>query len=88
MTVFRLGCCHESGVCSRIFSRPICFIMASFWTMFHTVLEGTALGMYSQSTRGSELFFLQVVIFCFDFLHMLFLENDGKNSEQCFAINL
>ena len=47
--------------CGRIFSRPICFIMASIWSTFHTVLEGTTLGMYCQSTRGPELFFLQVV---------------------------
>ena len=47
--------------CSRIFSRPICFVMALFLTAFRTVLEVTILGMYSQSTRGPELFFLQVV---------------------------
>ena len=45
----------------RTFSWPICFIVASFWTTFHTVLEGTTLEMYSQSTRGPKLFFLQVV---------------------------
>ena len=44
-----------------IFSRPICFVMALFWTTSHTVLEGTTFRMYSQSTRGPELFFLQVV---------------------------
>ena len=47
--------------CGGIFSWPICFVMASFWIMFHTVLEGTTLGMYSHSTTGPELFFLQVV---------------------------
>ena len=48
--------------CGHIFSNlPICLVMASFWASFHTVLEGTTLGMYSQSTRGPELFFLQVV---------------------------
>ena len=43
--------------CGRIFSRPICFVMA----LFHTVLEGTTFGMYSQSTRGPELLLLKVV---------------------------
>ena len=55
--------------CDRIFLRPMCFEVTSFWTTFHTVLEGTTLGMDSQSTRGPELFFLQVVnFFCFVFL--------------------
>ena len=46
--------------CGRIFLQPMCFVMASFLNMFRTVLEGTMLGMYSQS-RGPELFFLQAV---------------------------
>ena len=45
----------------HIFLWPICFIMTSFWITFHTVLEETSLRMYSQSTRGPELFFLQVL---------------------------
>ena len=47
--------------CRCIFLQPICCMIALFWTTFHKVLEGTTLGMYSQSTRGPELFFLQVV---------------------------
>ena len=54
-----------------IFLWPICFIMVSFWATFHTVLEVNMLGMYSQSTRGPELFFLPMVKFFF--LHTLFL---------------
>ena len=41
----------------HIFLRPICFVMASFWITFHAVLEGTTLGMYSQSTRGPRTLF-------------------------------
>ena len=48
-----------------IFLWPIYFAMASFWITFHTVLEVTTLGMYSQSTRGPDLFFLQVVKYFF-----------------------
>ena len=46
--------------CGRTFSQPICVIMASnkeLVASFHTVLEGTTVGMYSQSTRGPDLFF-------------------------------
>ena len=30
----------DQEYCGHIFSRPICFVMASFWTTFHTVLDG------------------------------------------------
>ena len=47
--------------CGHIFSWPICSVKALFWSMFHTVLDlRTTLGMYSQSTRGLELYFSQV----------------------------
>ena len=39
----------QTEYCGCIFSRPICFVMASFWTTFHTVLKETLLGMYTQS---------------------------------------
>ena len=59
--------------CGRIFSQPICFVMASVWTTSHTVLEGIMLRMYSQSARGLELLFLQVVCLVLFFLHTFFL---------------
>ena len=62
----------------HIFLRPICFVMASFWITFHTVLEGAMLGMYSQSTRGPELFFLQVVK-CFFYVRY-FSKMTGKTA--------
>ena len=40
--------------------------------------KGTKLGMYSQSTRGPELIFLQVVIFCFVFYIRYFSKTMGK----------
>ena len=49
--------------CGHIFSQPICVIMASnkeLEASVHAVLEGTTIGMYSQSTRGPELVFYQV----------------------------
>ena len=58
--------------CGHIFSQPICFVMASFWTMPHTVLEGTTLRMYSQSAKGPELFFLQVVCLVFFSAYVFF----------------
>ena len=46
---------HVAGTgqeyCGRIFLQPICSVMASFWSTY-TVLEGTTLGLYVQSTRG------------------------------------
>ena len=44
--------------CSRIFSQPICIIMAlnkGLVASFREILERTMVGMYSQSTRGPEL---------------------------------
>ena len=60
------------------FSWPICFVMASFWTTSHTVLERTMLRMYSQSTRGLELFFLQVVRLSSFFSAYVFSLKRGK----------
>ena len=59
--------------CGRIFLRPICFVMASFWTTFHTVLEGTTPGMYSQSTSGSFFFYIRY-----------FSKNDRKKQHKKF----
>ena len=64
--------------CNHIFLWPICFIMASFWTTFHTVLEGTTLGMYSQSTREPELFFLVLLLLVSFFYIRYFSEKAEK----------
>ena len=68
--------------CGRIFSRPICFVMASFWTTSHTVLEGTTLAMYSQSAKGPELFFPQAVCFVLFFSAYVFSLKWRKNQHK------
>ena len=62
-SIFVQAVSTDQEYCGQIFSWPICFVMASFWTTFHIVLEGTTLRMYSQATRGPELFLLQEIFF-------------------------
>ena len=58
--------------------QPMRFEMASFWSTFHTVLEGTKFGMYSRSTRGPELFFLRFFFVLFFTYIIIFSKTTGK----------
>ena len=41
MVFFAQAVGMDQKYCDCIFLRSICLVMASFWIMFHTVLEGT-----------------------------------------------